>query len=84
MEDAFDHRKSVLTVAHAGMPQGTSVDQAVEELDNLQSQLDTGNSELIREDSFLVQLLSRDAAGLLGHPVRFIRPTLPVLPVHPF
>ena len=51
------------------MLQGTSVDQAVEELDSLQSQLDTGNSELIREDSFLIQLLSRDAAGMLGHSV---------------
>lgn len=59
----------LLIHAHVGMPQGTSVDQAVEELDTLQSQLDTGNSELIREDSFLVQLLSRDAAGMLGHSV---------------
>ena len=66
------------------MQQGASVDQAVEELDNLQNQLDTGNSELVREDSFLVQLLSRDAAGMLGHSVSDIRPDLPVTPIHPF
>lgn len=46
--------------------------QVVEELDNLQSQLDMGNSELIQEDSFLVQLLANDAAGMLGHAVRFL------------
>jgi hypothetical protein len=62
-----------------GMPPGTSVSQAVEELDNLQSQLDTGNSELIQEDSFLVQLLANDAAGLSGHTVGHLNPSTHIM-----
>jgi len=56
------------------VPVGTSVDKAVEEVDNLQSQLDTGNAELIQEYSFMVQLLANDAAGLSGHAVGLLYP----------
>lgn len=58
----------------SGVPVGTSVSKAVEEMDNLQSQLDTGNGELIQEYSFMVQLLANDAAGLSGHAVGHLYP----------
>ena len=48
---------------------GTDKGQAAAEMDDLQSQLEQGNSELLQEEPLLVKVLTQDAAGLSSNLV---------------